>query len=376
VQRLSADGYTVAFIAQAPLVSFGSDFNVAPETRHGDLYVANMHEGVSRTQALTPITELASGNEEVLATNAPIVDFGVSPDGSQVAFTTMRTEFIIGSYAYVNAPTALAGMLELFNVDLADGTLTRVTHGYEGGPSAAPHEEVTSKEDQYVEFGSADGALSPSFSDNGSLLAFSSDASNLVYGDGNTPPLPHGELETSDGSDVFLVKREAFPFDPAPQVISAVPPGPSLSVPWSIGVTALSLADGGVRLYVEVPAVGTLRALASSRVAVHSASSARKARGAHGKAKGVRTKAGVVTRDVATASHTSTGGLTTLTLTLPAGYRSLAARAGGLSASVNITFSAPGHPALHKSIAVSFLLHRATGHRASARHAATGGKRR
>jgi hypothetical protein len=376
VPRLSADGYTVAFIAQAPLVAFGSDFDVAPESRHGDLYVADMHEGLSRTQALTPITELASGNEEVLATNAPIVDFGISPDGSQVAFATIRTQFILGSFAYVNAPAAVPGMLELFDVDLADGTLTRVTHGYEGGPSAAPKEEVTSKEDQYVEFGPADGALSPSFSDSGGLLAFSSDASNLVFGDGNTPPLPHRELVTSDGSDVFLVKREAFPFDPAPQVISEVPPAPSLSIPWSLGVTALSLADGGVRLYIEAPGAGALRAVASSSVAVRSAGSAQKARGARGKAKGSRTRAAVVTRDVATATHTGAGGLTTLTLTLPAGYRSLAARAGGLSATVNITFTAPGHPTLHKSIAVSFLLRKAKAHRESTRHTAGGGKPR
>ena len=375
VPQLSADGYTVAFIAQAPLVAFGSDFNVSPEFRHGDLYVANMHEGLSRTQALTPITELASGNEEVLATNAPIVDLGISADGSQVAFTTMRTQFILGSFAYVNAPAAVPGMLELFDVNLADGTLTRVTHGYEGGPSAAPTEEVTSKEDQYVEFGLADGALSPSFSDSGSLLAFSSDASNLVFGDGNTPPLPHRELVTSDGSDVFLVKREAFPFDPAPQVISPAPPAPSLSIPWSLGVTALSLSDGGVRLYIEAPGAGTLRAVASSAVAVRVSGSAQKARGSHGNAKGARSRAAVVTRNVATATHASAGGLTMLTLTLSAGYRSLAARAGGLPATVKIAFAAPGQPVLHKSITVSFVHRKAKADRASATHIARKGKR-
>jgi hypothetical protein len=357
VPRLSADGYEVAFIAQAPLVSFGSDFDVQAETRNSDLYVANMQEGLSRAQALTPLTELASGDEAALATNAPIIDFGISADGTQVAFTTMRTQFILGSPAYVSAPLALPGLSELFDVDLADETLTRVTHGYNGGPSEAPHEEVRNKEDQYVEFGTANGALSPSFSSNGEKLAFSSTASNLVYGDGNTPPLSQLGFETSDGSDAFVVRRETFPPNAAPQAISSEPPPPVLSTPWSLGVTAVSLPDGDVRLYIETPEAGTLRAVASGSVAVSRAS--RGARVARAKAKSRHPSTIVLTRDLASSTHASdpnAGGLSTLTLTLAAGYRLLAARRGGLSARVTVTFTpAVGHPVLHKSIAVSFL---------------------
>jgi hypothetical protein len=374
VPSLSADGYTVAFIAQAPLVSFGSDFNIEREHRHGDLYVADMREGLSRVKALTPLTELASGNEEVLATNARIVDLGISPDGSQVAFTTMRTQFILGTPAYVSAPAAVPGMLELFDANLADGTLTRVTHGYEGGPSEAPHEEATSKEDQYVEVGLGDGALSPSFSENGERLAFSSTASNLVYGDGNTPPLSQITAQKSDGSDVFVVRRETFSSEPAPQVISSAPPGPPLSIPWSLGVTALSLPDGDVRLYVEAPGAGTLRAVASSSVAVRSVHSSRAVRR---KAKRARSGMTVVTRAVAASTHAvpaSASGLSTITLTLAAGYRPLAARPGGLSATLSVTFTAPGHAALHRSIVVSF--RKPPAHAAKAHHAARGAKGR
>lgn len=381
IPRLSADGYTVAFVAQAPLVAFGSDFDVEAEARHSDLYVADMHEGLSRVQALTPITELASGNEGVLATNAPIVEYGVSPDGSQVAFTTMRTQFILGTPAYVSAPAAAPGMLELFDADLADSTLTRVTHGYNGGPSEAPHKEVASKEDQYVDLVAVDGALSPSFSDSGDLLAFSSTASNLVYGDGNTPPLSQAEAGKSDGSDVFVVKRETFPPDPAPQVISSAPAAPSPSTLWSMGVTAVSLADGEVRLYIETPGTGTLRALASSSVALGSTHASRAARGARHKArhkgKGARTSITVLTRDVATASDASDAnlnGLMTLTLTLSPSYRTLAARPGGLAATVSVTFLAPGHPALHQNVSVSFL--RKVSAHAAAHHPARRGKRR
>jgi WD40-like Beta Propeller Repeat len=375
VPRLSGDGYSVAFIAQAPLVAFGNDFGVAKEARNSDIYVVDMHEGLSRVQALTPLTELASGNDEVLATNASIIDFGISPDGNQVAFSTMRTQFVLGSPAYVSAPQAAPGMLELFDADLANGTLTRVTHGYRGEPSETPHPEERSKEDQYIEqFGLDDGALSPSFSAVGELLAFSSPASNLIFGDGNTPSLSEAKAGLSDGSDVFVIKRETFPSDPAPQTISGAPAGPSLTIPWSLGVTALRLANGSVRLFVEVPGTGILHAVASSRLVVRVAHKAR----VRGKAGGVHAVTTVASRNVAAATLVTSpgaGGLAQLTLTLTPSFRSLAARAGGLSAAVSVTFDAPGHPALRKSISVSFL-RKAPAHKAAARKAATGEKGR
>jgi hypothetical protein len=373
VPQLSANGNSVAFIAQAPLVSLGSDFGVERESRRGDLYVANMEEGLSRVQALTQLTELASGNEQALATNAPIMDFDISPEGSEVAFTTMRTQFPLGSPAYVTAPAGTPGMAELFDVDRSDDTLTRVTHGYGGGPSEAPHAEATSKEDQYLEVGDgADGAQSPSFSDNGDLVAFSSTASNLVYGDGNTPSLS-GQND-SDGSDVFLLRRETFANEAAPQSISPAPAQPSLASPWSLAVTALSLPDGDVRLEVEIPGAGTLHAVASGAVRVRVAVSSHTAGHAHGKAKSTHPRTTVLTRNVAgtPARDVSAEGFTTLTLSLAAAYRSLAERSSGLSATASVTFSAPGRPPLHKRITVSFIRKapaRARSHPSTRKHA-------
>jgi hypothetical protein len=351
VPRLSADGDTVAFVSTAPLVSLGNDFGAGPTSRHSDLYVADMDEGLSRTQALTPLTEIASGEETQLAAAAPIEDFAISPEGTQVAFTTKRTIFPLGSPAYVSAPAAVPGMNELFDVDLANDTLTRVTRGYEGGPSESPH-FISTAEDQYREAG--EGALAPSFSGGGgNELAFSSTASNLVFGDGNTPPVGS---TISDGSDVFVVPREQFNLAPAPQAISSPPPGPAIAPPWQLWVTATSLADGSVRLYVEAPGAGTLRAVASGAVAVATGHSARVGR--HGKGASVHGRVTVLDRDVAQTkleSAASAGGLTTLTLTLASSYGALATRVGGFSASASIAFAAPGHPDLHTSIAVSFV---------------------
>jgi hypothetical protein len=353
VPRLSKDGYTVAFIANAPLVSLGNDFGAEKATRHGDLYVANMHEeGLTRVQALTPLTELASGNETDLATNAPIEDFAISADGLQVAFTTRRIVFPLGSPAYVSAPATVPGMLELFDVDLANETLTRVTHGYAGEASEHPH-EVNDEEDQYLN--PDDGALSPSFSESGDRLVFSSTASNLVYGDGNTPPL---KSTGSDGSDVFLVEREVFAASPTPQSISPTPPGPLVAPSWSLGVTAASLANGTVRLYAELPGAGTLGARASAAVTVRTIVRSHAKRKAHGKAASVRVLKIVLNRQIASSTYralASGGGVSDLLLTLAPSYRSLATRAGGLSATVSVTFSAAGHPTLRESVAVTFI---------------------
>ncbi len=97
-------------------------------------------------------------------------------------------------------------MNELFDADLADRTLTRVTHGYQGPDEASEHAHtpVVAGEDPYKEQ-PGDGALSPSFSTDGDILAFSSTASNLVFGDGNAPPLGLRPAGSVDGSDAFVV---------------------------------------------------------------------------------------------------------------------------------------------------------------------------
>jgi hypothetical protein len=348
--QLSADGETVAFLAAAPLVSQGSDFGANPLNHPSDLYVADMRDGLSRVQALDQLTELAGGDETRVSTDGRVLDLGISPDGEQVAFTTQRTAFPLGLPAYVSAPAAVPGMSELFDVDVANGTLTRVTHGYEGGAGEHPHAERFGQEEQYPLL--ADGALSPSFSDGGTDLAFSSTASNLVYGDGNTPPL---NSTTLDGSDAFVVDRILFGSTPAPQYVSSAP-GLSIVPAWELGVTAVSLGDGNVLLYVAVPGAGTLSARVSGAVRTHS-SVAGAARSGHRRGARGRSATIVLTRTVASATHRVTAGdigLTTLLLKLGRSYSALAAQKGGLSARASLTFTASGHPALHQSLAVSF----------------------
>jgi len=364
IPQLSSDGYTVALLATAPLVALGNDFGFGPESRPDDVYVVDMHPGLTRVQALRPLSEFASGQQpteaQEVAPNAPIIDVAISPDGTQIAFTTKRTEFPLGVPTFISAPAAVPGLAELFVANLSDETLTRVTQSYEGGATAHPHGPARSDEDPY-EVHADDGALSPSFGEDGNALAFSSTASNIVYGDGNTPAgTPEGPF---DGADAFVVHREVFAAAPTPQEISSAPapPAPALTS-WMLGASALSLANGTVELYVQAPARGSLLARAQGHVlvrVVHAARRARDGRRAQGRsARAERGREALVTRTLASAATAVSGeegGLAMLTLKLLPSFRALAFARGGLSATVTLTFTAPGHAALHQSLEVSFI---------------------
>jgi hypothetical protein len=361
VPRLSADGYTVAFLANAPLIAAGSNFGRAEN--HSDLYVADMHEGLTRVQALRQLTELASGEGNDIATNADIMDLGISADGKQVAFTTRRTVFPLGSPAYVSAPATVPGMLELFDVDLADDTLTRVTQGFEGGASEHPHATKPPGEDPYNR--TTDGALAPSFTSDGHSLAFSSTAANLVYGDGNTPPLGHESL-VFDGSDAFAVARVLFGATATEGYISSAPAAPAITPVWRLGATAVSRPDGTVLLDVAVPGAGVLSAGARSAVLIRAVSAARGRRRPHGRP----VRARLATKTVATRTmHVGASGLVTLSLKLAGSYAALAGARGGLAATVTVHFGAAGQPVLHETLVVTF---RRTAHAASRRRARRG----
>ena len=359
VPRLSADGYTVLFVSEAPMVSLGENFGRLRSGQPSDLYLADMRPGLTRDQALRPITELAGGEGAGLAGTAPIFDFEIAAGGSQLAFSTRRTQFILGSPALVSPPAGEPGLNELFDVDLTDDTLTRVTHGYGGlgEPAEHPHTPRAANEEPYDEPG--DGALSPSLSADGSILAFSSTASNLVYGDANAPPSE--QVGPLDGSDAFVVDRVLFSPLPTPQYISPSPPV-STQPAWRLGVTAFARSDGSVVLYLITPGPGIVHASAQSEVVTRLGGAARSARGsARGKRAGRTPRRGTAVRletHTIASANKEIGGQTqapvALVLRLAKAYTALASASGGLSAKVSVVFTAPGEPVLHQSLVVSF----------------------
>jgi hypothetical protein len=351
--RLSKNGEEVAFGANARLVAEGSDFNRGEEGNPTDLFVVNMHPGLIRTQAITQVTEVGAKSE---AESAEITDYEISPDGRQVAFSTLRTRFVLGEPTLISVAPGEVGIQELYDADLADGTITRITHGYggEGEQSQQPHPANSEQSgDPYNESKPLElGALTPDFSASGNQLVFTSTADNLVYDDGNDPEKPVTCCQAGDGSDVFIVTRKQLTGDATPQAISTTPQ-PAIAPAWQLGVTAHSLANGRVVLYVQAPGAGTLRAGAQGAVVVAPSRSARRRRAAHHARAAHRT---VAQRTVASRSAKTKGaGPTTLTLTLASHYAGLASERGGFSATVTVTFAAAGHKTLRQSIPVTFV---------------------
>lgn len=370
VPRLSANGYTVAFLGSAVPIALGLGFGTEFEGEPADLYVANMQPSLTRRQALTPLTQIAGKNA---GAGSPVTDFDISANGEQVAFTTRRSEFALGSPAYVSTALAEPGESELYDVDLHDDTLTRVTHGYEGGPSEQAHPSLLQcpgDEDPYCNPITI-GAQSPSLSADGQQVAFSSTASNLVYGDGNSPSNILGTPEgPRDGSDAFLVQLLPALTLPTPQTIS---PAPVVQIVprWRLSATALSRANGSVLLYVEVPGQGTLRAKAEGAVLATSTAGAsrrhadrasrhgrthRSAKAASARRGSSRARQATTPRTVSSASKRVAGAqVAQLALLLAKPYAALASRSGGFSANVELTFAAGGHPTLHQTLQVTFL---------------------
>lgn len=354
--RLSANGMTVAFLSNARYVAGGEEFGTA-DAFSSDLYVVNMQEGLTRVQAITRLTELSAGAAEDWARVAPIAAAAISPDGTQVAFSTQRTLFPLGSPAFISAPAAQPGELEVFDADLADQTLTRVTQGLEGGPSEQSHVELQPGQDPY---NSEQGAFSPSFSTDGNELAFASTAANLVYDDGNAPPaVTEVQKNGRDGSNVYVVGRKTFGGAAPAQYVSPAPANPALQPSWMLSVSARSLPNGSVQLYIVAPGPGRLAASAKSSVRTEAAGKSTKGKPARRSSPtSARVVTTVITRTVASSAaqaRDSVGELITSTLTLAPHYRALAGKRGGLSATVTVFFSAPGRPLLRQTIPVTFL---------------------
>jgi dipeptidyl aminopeptidase/acylaminoacyl peptidase len=375
--RLSANGEEVAFGANARLVTEGEDYGRGEEGNHTDLFVASMQPGLTRVEALTPLTQV--GPPGVEPESAEVTDYEISPDGEQVAFTTARTLFTLGSPTLVTAPPGEMGISELYDADIADGTLTRVTHGFEGeGEQSEQPYHLTSQAtgDPYRAYGASElGALTPDFSGDGDELVFTSTAANLVYGDGNSPSEPVDCCVRGDGSDVFAVTRERFLSEPAPQSISPAPTT-AIAPQWLLDATAAARADGSVVVYAEVPAAGRLQLSARARIVVAPA-----AKPAARRSRSARTTGKLLTRTLATDATSEAapaGGLVSLVVHVEPRYAGLTARAGGVSASLELTFTSAAGPTLHRTLAVVFKRTRRAGKakRTAAKPAVRAGKRR
>jgi hypothetical protein len=302
---LSANGETVATIGD-------------PDEDQ-DLYVVDMEPGLSRDQAVRRLTKWAAAvpgesdpekaliDERFKPLTGPILACAISPDGNRIAFSTARQVFPLAPPTLVTpAPPGLGTVAELYQVDLRGQTIERVTPGGGGG----------------VSLGEPPGAGSPSYGDEGRLLAFSSTAFNLVAGDAN------------GASDAFVVESPP----PAPVGESAISHRPATLVVqplWRMTVYASSLPNGRVRLTVGVPGSGRIDVSAAARL-------------------GRRLR---LHRVASTHRDASAAGAQRLELRLPRKLRGLSRRKGGLFSQLEVGFSGPGGKPLRASLEARFLVH-------------------
>jgi Tol biopolymer transport system component len=309
---LSDDGYTVAFLAGAALRP-----NIT-KTNGLDLFLTNMRPGVSRKAGTRELTlGVKSGNP---GSTPSIESVALSPDGSTIAFTSLRDDFVLPEPDPVGAFRSFPTVGDLYVVHLGANTLERAVVGYEGGD---PNRSVL---------------VDPTLSQDGSTVAFVSAATNLKFGDGNGfPDAFAATFQAPGGTSV------------QPTSVNAGSGGFTLNALSSpeLGVSVRRAKDGGITLLVETPGPGKLTAKARGSIPkAASGKTARKARAssavAHAsKAKPKKKKAPPPVLLASASATARSEGTTTLTLHISAKYVKDLKRAGKLKANITIVFTPP-----------------------------------
>jgi hypothetical protein len=294
-------------------------------TEQYDLFVVDMQEGLNRLKAVHQITRWTNParngealgpflqqDPEYLPILGEIAECAISPDGTRVAFATTRQRFDTPPYTLVTElPSALGELAELYELDLENDRIERVTPG-------AGNELSANKKSS---FRLQQGAASISFGGGDRLLGFSTAAENLVEGDAN------------ERRDAFVV--EAFP--PAPIGTSSISPRPSQPViqpAWRMTANAYSRPDGTIRIIAQVPGSGTLRGAARAQLGGH-----------------------LKSRPVASVTRRSkAAGTLMVDLKLADGRKPLALKPG-LIARVHVTFTGIGGGPLDADLQSRFLVH-------------------
>ena len=302
---LSTDGYTVAFLAGAALRP-----NI---TKPGglDVFLTSMKPGVTRKQGTRELTLAAStGNP---GASPSIESLALSQDGSTIAFTTPRDNFVLPEPQPVGSFRPSPTASDLYLIHLGENTLERAVLSDEGGD---PNGSI---------------AVNPTLSENGSTVAFASSSSNLIFGDANGV------------SNAFIVTHEQPGGTASPPAeFNPVQGGFSLTAGASpeLGLRIKRAANGNLLLLVETPGAGKLSARAEGTITIKV-----------GKRKH---KKQVVLASVSGATHAE--GTTTLVLKVAARYAKDLASAAKLKALITVAFTpAPPLEALSAEADATFL---------------------
>lgn len=311
---LSSDGQTVAFLAGAALRP-----NITKSSGL-DVFLTSMAPGESRKASTRELTlGVQSGN---IGSSPSIESLALSADGSTIAFTTLRTDFVLPEPIISGALRPFPTVPNLYVIHVPQDTLERAVVNYEGADPAGPIH------------------INPTLSSNGSALAFVSSSSDLIFGDANQMP------------DAFAVAFEppggTAPPPPEVNVNEGSFSLASTSAP-ELGVHVKRAKAGQLLLLVETPGPGALACSAHGLVPVKVGNRSRK-------------RSVVLAR--ATASARSEG-TTTLALKVGGRYARTLKRLGKIKVSIAIGFRPTGGgESLTTEVASAFV----SGSRKAARH--------
>jgi Tol biopolymer transport system component len=313
VPALSADGYTVVFLAGAAL---RPNF-LKPDAL--DVFLTSMRPNVTRKAGTRELTLAVNGAEG--DGNASVTSLALSSDGTHIAFVSQRNAFVLSEPAPSGSFSTTGQQSELDVIDLSTDTLERAIVGLEG---AEPNGST---------------ANNPTLSADGSTLAFVSAASNLIFGDAN------------DAADAFTAILQVPGGTAAPFAgVNASSGGFSFSAIASpeLGVSVKRGKDGGVILLVETPGAGKLTAQAHGVIPKTVARAS--------KATTTKKKATPLVLLASASVSARSEGTTTLTLHLSSKYAKTLQRAGKINANVTIGFTpaATSESALSDEVSATF----------------------
>jgi hypothetical protein len=296
---LSADGTKIAYVATGELRPPQSSFvNPGFDLFYVDLGSAAYQRGGLRASTI----ELTrAGNNTDSRATPPIDTVSITRNCRYVGITSSRVVFAGGTLDPLGTFRNSSDSEEGYVIDMTARTIDRVVTNANGGDADA----------------SIVGPLS--LSADASLVAFVSNADNLIFGDANGV------------ADAFVAHRTPVNQQPPP---SSTTTSSTFTIknnqpPPAISVTAKRRTDTSMTLSVRVPGAGGIAAIAR--------------RHGHG--------APVVARAFSTASKRGTF---RVTLPLLPKYATLVRKGQSVSASVTVTWSPKGKGAKKHSVDVTF----------------------
>jgi len=220
IPSLSSDGKYALLTTNAPAR------NQLGQGNSADAWLVDTSSAVSRKIGALELTRDAN----VSHGGDPINAAALSADGNWAVLTTARSVYTLPSITAVDAPRLDASKDELYLIDLKRRSIERILRSPEGD--------------------GIDGAVvgNPAISDDGSVIAFLSDATNLFKGDANQQ------------TDAFTVLRtdppdNKPPVDPTPKPLNAtLRSSRASSVSFNVGVPAAGALS--IRLRARIPAIG------------------------------------------------------------------------------------------------------------------------